>query len=895
VIGTTLGQYSVTAKLGEGGMGEVYRATDPKLGREVAIKVLPASLANDAKALARFEAEARAVAALSHPNILAIFDLGRDGETLYAVTELLEGRTLRERIEADGACGLRETLELGAQIARGLAAAHDKGIVHRDVKPANLLLGHDGRVKILDFGLAKQAEKLDSQGHIAAAATLGPGTEPGTVLGTVGYMAPEQVRGEPADARSDIFALGVVLYEMATGERAFAGETGAETMTAILRQEPPQLGLPDSPIPPALERVIRHCLEKNPRLRFRSAEDLAFALESLVAGSSSQRSGPSVVVAGQRPRRGLLAAAVAVALAAAAAGGAWLGARFGGGATATSAASLPQPTFRQLTKTPGAEGSPSLSPDGESFVFVRRDGDDRDLFVQRVDGTKPIPLTADCEQDDRDPEFSPDGGSIAFRSECDGGGIFVMGATGESRRRVADFGFDPAWSPDGKELAVVTERLEEPTSRNSLSELWAVRVDTGERRRLTELDAMGPTWSPDGRRVAFWGLRGTTFQRDLWSVAADGSESAPAVAESIVDDPALDWAPLYSRDGRWLYFVSTRGGTFNLWRLALDAGTGRSRGEPQPLTAPSSSAGPFALAADGRRLVFVDRNMRGTIMRAPLDPARRTLAGAPAAAFSGSFDLREQRLAPAGDWILFVNEDLPQHLHLVRPDGTGYRQLTEGPERNRQGGWSPQADWIVFQTSRTDASLDAIRPDGGGRQALPVGAGFTNPHWAPDGSTIATYDTDLGAHLLDVTAGLGAAVVKPLPPIEEGLLFWPAAWSPDGELLAGRAVRAGQMGEIVVRANASGTYRTLPRTAGKSGINDASMAFVDHGHLVYADDRGLWLRDVSGDEATLLYAPPAGRRVGNVSATADGRWLSWIERADESDIWLMTLDEGPPP
>src|SRR5687767_7414187 len=353
-------------------MGEVYRATDAKLGREVAIKVLPQSIAADPKALARFEAEARSVAALSHPNILSIYDLGREGETLYAVTELLDGMTLRERIEDQGAFSLRETLELGAQIARGLAAAHEKGIVHRDIKPANLFLGRDGRIKILDFGLAKQAETFDSRSRIATAATVGPGTEPGTVLGTVGYMAPEQVRGEPADERSDIFALGVVLYEMATGERAFAGETGAETMTAILRHEPPRLGVPESPIPPGLERVVRHCLEKNPRQRFRSAEDLAFALESLAAGRTSERSGRAAAVSdGSTGRRTIAVAGAALALVAVgAAGDRWLARR---PAVSAAESAVLRPTFRQLTRTPGGEGLPTLSPDGETFVFVKRD------------------------------------------------------------------------------------------------------------------------------------------------------------------------------------------------------------------------------------------------------------------------------------------------------------------------------------------------------------------------------------------------------------------------------------------------------------------------------------------------------------------------------------------
>ncbi|HVS64831.1 MAG TPA: hypothetical protein VMT85_15150, partial [Thermoanaerobaculia bacterium] len=546
-------------------------------------------------------------------------------------------------------------------------------------------------------------------------------------------------------------------------------------------------------------------------------------------------------------------------------------------------------TFRQLTKMPGGESSPTVAPDGESFVYVKRDGGDLDLFSQRVDGTTAIALTAGCDQDDFDPAFSPDGRRIAFRSECDGGGIFVMGATGEARRRVSDLGYAPAWSPDGRELAVVTERLERPTSRQSTSQLWAVRVDSGERRLVSAHDAMGPTWSPDGRRIAFWGLKGDTFQRDLWSVAADGSQGAAEAAVPILDDPPLDWAPVYTRDGRWLYFSSARGGTYNLWRFALDPASGEPVGAPEPVTAPSSSAGPFALSADGRRLVYVDFNMRTEILRAPFDPARRALAASPVPVFSGSFELREQALSPAGDWIVFTNEDPPQQLHLVRPDGTGYRQLTTDSDRHRQAAFSPDGAWIVFQTTRGGAGLAAIRTDGGGWQAVTSARGLSLPQWSSDGSTIAAFDNNTGAVLFDVRDGLSAAPSRDLPPVAEGVLFWPLAWSPDGALLAGFGNRAGQNTGLVVRSSTSDEYRTVaPLVPGAFG----SLTFLDRRLLAYASDQAISLYDLGTAGApTLLYTPRPGRTLASLEASRDGRWLTWIERADESDIWLMTLDD----
>ena len=281
--GTRLGPYQVLAPIGAGGMGEVYRARDSRLGREVALKILPAAFASDPDRVRRFEQEGRASAALNHPNIVVIYDAGSDGGVFYVATELLEGETLRERL-AGSALPVRKAIDYAIQVARGLAAAHVKGITHRDLKPENLFLTKDGLVKILDFGLAKQAGAKPIGGaHPTELATQPIETNPGMVLGTAGYMSPEQVRGQVADARSDLFSLGVVLYEMVSGKRAFAGDSSVEVMNAILKQEPPEL---DAELPPSLDRLIRRCLEKKPEERFESARDLAFALES-ISGTTS--------------------------------------------------------------------------------------------------------------------------------------------------------------------------------------------------------------------------------------------------------------------------------------------------------------------------------------------------------------------------------------------------------------------------------------------------------------------------------------------------------------------------------------------------------------------------------------------------------------------------------
>ncbi|MDQ6894262.1 MAG: protein kinase [Acidobacteriota bacterium] len=316
--GSRLGPYEVVAPLGAGGMGEVYRARDTRLKRDVAIKVLPASFSKDADRLRRFEQEAEAASSLNHPNILVIYDIGSSDGVPYIVSELLEGETLRARL-AGGAFTPRRALGHALQIADGLAAAHEKGIVHRDLKPENIFVSNDGRVKILDFGLAKLTEPRDSSTPPSDLPTIG--SAPGVALGTLGYMSPEQVRGRDADARSDIFSFGAILYEMLSGRRAFQGDTSADTMTAILMKEPPDLSATNREAPPGLDRIVRHCLEKNPEQRFHSAHDLAFDLQALsdVSMPAAHALGPG---SGRRWNRAWLLGGLAIALAAAA--GVWL-------------------------------------------------------------------------------------------------------------------------------------------------------------------------------------------------------------------------------------------------------------------------------------------------------------------------------------------------------------------------------------------------------------------------------------------------------------------------------------------------------------------------------------------------------------------------------------------
>src|SRR6266536_40980 len=462
--GSRLGPYEIVSPLGAGGMGEVYRAKDPRLGRDVAIKVLPASFSKDPDRLRRFEHEARAAGVLNHPNITAVYDIGSHDGAPYVVSELLEGETLRARLAA-GPLSARKALDYAIQIARGLAAAHEKGIVHRDLKPENLFATKDGRVKILDFGLAKLKQPDAGSDQETNLPTGTAGTEPGVVLGTMGYMSPEQVRGKPADFRSDIFAFGAILYEMLSGHRAFHGDTAADTMSAILTKEPPDLSATNRDVHPGLDRIVRHCLEKNPGERFHSAHDLAFDLEALSGVST-----PAAAVAPSRARlrrRSLFAPITALAAAVSAlALGYVLGARTG---------RVPPSSFHQLTFRRGEISSARFAPDGRTILYSAAwEGGPTEIFSSRVEApeSRPYGLAgAEVLSVSRTGELA-----ISLRRRV--ATAFIR--TGTLARVSATGGVAPReiledvqwadWGPDGENLAVVRDvgalnRLEYPIGK----------------------------------------------------------------------------------------------------------------------------------------------------------------------------------------------------------------------------------------------------------------------------------------------------------------------------------------------------------------------------------------------------------------------------------------------
>jgi serine/threonine protein kinase/Tol biopolymer transport system component len=886
MIGQKLGVFEVVAKLGEGGMGEVYRARDTKLDRDVAIKVLPKHLSADPEALARFEREAKAVAALSHPNILDIHDFGRDAAsgTAYAVMELLEGATLRERLSA-GPLPLKKVVQIGVDIAHGLAAAHARGLVHRDLKPENIFVTTDGRVKILDFGLARTlAPEVDGALRDRAdSPTALRQTDPGTVLGTVGYMSPEQVKGHPADHRSDVFSLGCVLYELATGRRAFQRDTPAETMTAILREDPPELSRDGVSAPAALEPVIRHCLEKQPDERFQSARDLAFALHSSAASTTSISGASAIPVPAPVKRRVPIAAlAGAVVLAA----GAFFAGRQFGSLTGPSGSTAF--TFRQLTDGAGVETDPSISPDGVSVAYASTTKGTSDIYVQRIGGRNALLVAGDAGRDEAAPAFSPDGAAIAFHVKGGRGGIFITGATGESVRRVTDFGFHPAWSPDGQRLVFCTEQIVNPAGRSSASTLWIVDARGGAPTKLSDGDGVEPVWSPSGARIAYWAV--DTGQRDLYTIPAAGG---PRTA--VTHDAAMDWGPKWSADGKYLYFSSDRGGSMNIWRIPIDETTGAATGAPEPVTQGVTAAEQATLSRDGARLAFRSAMSATNPVAIPFDPAAER-AGSPTPILDRTGSMIPTGISPDGQWLSMFNVfEHQEDIFIARVDGSDLRRLTDDEFRDRAPVWSPDGKEIAFYSNRTDNyGIWSVKPDASGLRPL-TERGKGNEHnllypaYSPSGDRMVASRLRADETVLfDPRRGWNAQTPESVSMrVSEDSWLAPQSWSPDGRLIAGTIVN------VAGSAVAVGVYDVAarkPRIIVEGGSGFQGFVWLpDNRRVVFVDPlvTTLWLIDVdSGRRKALM----TGQRLAaGLVASPDRRTLYGSINRQQADLWIVEL------
>jgi Tol biopolymer transport system component len=889
--GTKLLHYRLVEKIGEGAMGVVWRAQDTTLDREVAIKILPAEFAADTERLARFEREAKALASLNHPNIAAIYGFHEVQGVRFLAMELVLGDELSRRISR-GPLPLDEALDAARQIAAGLHAAHETGIVHRDLKPANVKITQEGQVKVLDFGLAKTYGPVAVSGPGGSGPSMTmttAGTAAGMILGTAAYMSPEQARGKPVDRRTDVWAFGCLLYEMLTGRAAFDGETVTDVLAAIVHKDPDWDALP-SAARPRVERVIRRCLVKDPRERVRDLADIALHIRELASDRGGAASATATAPVSQPKRSWLPATAVGLigVLLGALAGMRFLAHPAAAGKNATAGARVT--ALSQLTDLPGVQYAPNLSPDGKSLLYVAGDGGDEDIFLLRVGGENAVNLTDPFKSNDYDPAFSPDGERIAFASDREGGGLFVMGATGESPKKIATEGAHPSWSPDGRKIVYSTERVTNPLARNTIASLWVVDVASGEKKRVYEGDAVQPVWSPSGKRIAFFAVN--EGQRDLGMIPAEGG-----MMTAVTHDAPADWDPFWSPDGRWLYFFSSRRGGPDLWRIPVDEAIGAPRGEPEPVTTGSSRPMQGSISADGHRIALEIDASRGELLKTGFDPVACRPAGATATLFTSSSPFTQVSVTRDGAWIVYRTTAPRENLFVMKSDGTGRRRLTDDSFRNRGPRWLNDDAWILFYSNRSgDYQLWLMRRDGTDLRQLAyaTGGGINVPAVSADGKRVAmllqakTGPPQMGIASVDAGwFGPGTPAIRPEVQAAAGD-FYPLSWSPDGSRIAGREITQGV--PAIYNPGAGKLEPQRDRGGRDFGNWSSNAVWLPDGRRILAwDDRrdvaAVW--DTTTQETQDLPGLPGPSDLG---LSADGRTLVINRRVSEADIWMLTLE-----
>ena len=774
-VGSTLGPYEILGQIGAGGMGEVYRAKDPRLGRDVAIKVLPASFSQDADRLRRFEQEAKAAGVLNHPNITAVYDIGTDASdgAPYVVQELLEGETLRSLL-AGGRLAQRKTIDYALQIAKGLAAAHDKGIVHRDLKPENLFVTRDGRVKILDFGLAKLTQLEGSSSIATNLPTETKGTEPGVVLGTLGYMAPEQVRGKPADPRSDIFSFGAILYEMLSGKRAFHGDTAADTMSAILKEDPPDLSVTNQNVSPGLERIVRHCLEKSPEQRFHSAHDLAFDLEAL-----STASGTPSAIGGVKAARGPLARVPVLAAAAAVVLGALLGHFL------WKPAKPAAPSYRRLTFRHGNVGIARFAPDGRTVVYSASwEGQPLEIYTTHAEGPESTSLGIRNANLYAVSSLGELAISVRQGFLTGPGGVGTLATVpmgGGAPRSIAEYVEDASWTPDGKQLGVLRflegrYRIELPLGKVVYS------TDVHELARLRV--------SPSGNRLAF--LESRNASRALVSVDLAGKSTA-LVPEGI-HGQGLAWTP--SGDEVWFDDQGAQG------QFAIEAAdlSGRVR------TVATLPVGMVVhdIARDGRVLIERYASQRGILVLAPGAARERDLSWFDGSRLAGlSDDGRRMLINETGDAT-----GRSGVYYLRGTDGSPAVKLGEG----RAMDLSPDGQWVLGSPPDADRTY-VLAPTGTGTPVTlderPFFQSVLLAKFFPDGKRLLLLAAEPGKERRLYVQELPSGKPSLITPRLNGLEGRPV--SSDGRWIAGYLEYAEDVQIVPV---AGGESRTVPNTKG---------------------------------------------------------------------------------
>ena len=890
MIGSQVGHYKILRQIGSGGMGEVYAAEDLTLNREVALKLLPPEMAADAERRERFDREAKVIAALDHPNIVTIHSVeqaaGPDGDFNFITMQLVDGQTLSELIPSDG-FAVGRFFELAIPLAEAVSVAHEQGITHRDLKPGNVMVASDGRLKVLDFGLAKLAEEPEAaEPDMATEAATGyqaPAdlTEEGKVLGTVAYMSPEQAEGKAVDHRSDIFSLGIILYQMASGEAPFRGDTKLSIMSSIVKEQPTSITDLNASLPRHLGRIIRKCLEKDPTRRYQTALSLRNDLEDLKGEFASGEALPIGAAgagsAASRPPYALIAAAVVVTAIVAVVASQLL-------TDAPSRDTNNWGSSEQITFFPGVAENPSLEPGGERIVFASDKDGNLDVYERRVGGSTDRALTDD-PADDYQPAYSRDGELIAFRADRDGGGIYVMGATGEDVRRLTDSGYYPSWSGDGSQIAYGTALFVVPWGLEAVRQIWVQNVDGGEPRLVID-EGVQPDWSPQGHRIAYFALS-EGGQRDIFTIKPDGTGRV-----AVTNDEALDWSPEWSPDGRWLYFSSNRGGAGNIWRVRIDEETGAALAEPEPITVGGSDLQGYLSAADDS-IAYAVVEYRSNIWRVEADPESGTVAGNPSPVTDGPRVIGSFDVSPDGALVALQNRFPQEDLLLIRSDGTDERNLTGDTFRDRGPSFSIDGESIFFYSDAGgDYEIWSIGTDGSDKQQITDDPEREFIQTVPfaDGRMATFAEAD--SLIFDIRTPYAEQELNVLPAYEGSsgaFRFEPYDWSSDGATLVGTLVEAG------------GTARNH---VGIYTIDTEEFEVFDTpgvGFAVWWDDERLLFNTAEGDLALLDIATDARQTILETAASRvdwavwrpDDRQLYYAAASYRSDIHLLRAsDDG---
>jgi Tol biopolymer transport system component len=850
--GSKLGPYEILAPLGAGGMGEVYRARDTRLGRDVAVKILPAELAGDAQRLQRFEQEARAISALNHPNVLAIYDVGAQEGTHFLVTELLEGGTLRERMR-DARLPVRKAVEIAVQIAEGLAAAHEHGIVHRDLKPDNVIVSPEGRVKILDFGLAKVTAAAAMGSDELTRSVSGPATRDGVVLGTVGYISPEQVRGKPADHRSDVFSFGVILYEMLAGQRAFAGDSSIEVLNAILKEDPPELAGIRPGLSPALLRVVARCVEKAPEERFQSARDLAFALETLSSAPSSSMA--QKALPGGTRHRWLTLGVVALLFIVAVAAALVYGIRRG-------AASRTPVGFRQLNYRRESIFRAATAPDGKTIVYsAAEQGNVSEIYTLSPDypearslGLHDVQLLAVSSKGDL--ALLTHASYLAHRLFR--GTLATMPLGGGAPRELLENVREADWTPDGSALAIIRDvggrdRLEYPIG-NVLAETGGYFSDL--------------RFSPRGDRIAYFDHPQRFDDRGNVAVV-DLAGNKTMLAQGYWGEEGIAWAPSGNE-----IFYSAGTGYSNFRIYAVDM-AGHSRMALE-------SAGGLVIQdvlPSGRWLAMRSDERRALYARLPGSPEERDMAW---------LDLSNHPVLSHNNSILVFEESggaagVNYKVCLRRTDGSPVVVLGDGSALDL----SPDGRWVLAAIPSDPQQL-MLYPTGPGQsRKLERGAieAYTDGHWFSDGKRIMVCGNERGQANRCYIQDLAGGAPKPITPegTRGGLV------SPDEK----RILAADSNGEWFLYPLDGGT----PEAAKGMHSTDLAIRFRADGGAIIVLVTGVPGRiesiNVADGRRTLLLtlAPPDRAAVVDIDGaflSDDGHYYAYSAKQAESSLFEIT-------